>query len=144
MGLESLSPRGLVVNHLEGDPAERRVNAWLDGDASESLDPALLGVPFDGASTVRAGSRHGPDAVYVSVDVDSIDQSQAPGSVAPNPAGLDAGDVRYALRRLAECPQTLAMDVAEISPPLDLNNMTGNLGAMLVLNFFMGVAARQS
>lgn len=32
-------------------------------------------------------------------------------------------------------------DVVEISPPLDVNNMTGNLGAMLVLSFLMGIAS---
>ncbi len=31
MGLASLSPPGLIVNHLKGDPAERRVNGWLVG-----------------------------------------------------------------------------------------------------------------
>lgn len=321
MDLSSLSPPGLVVNHLKGDPAERRVNAWLEGGASPHLDAAFLGVPFDGASTVRSGSRHAPDAVrqalslyttyssetgfdmsdmraadvgdvtvvvtdmpgtfarvaatarelveagvafacvggdhsitwpllegasaalagkrlgivhfdahhdlreahfgaessgvpfrkalefsgspilgrnlvqigmsefcnspvhaeyareqgitvipalsvrrdgiesvidraleaatdgtqalYVSVDVDAIDQSQAPGTAAPNPAGLDARDVQYALRRLAGHPRTIAMDVVEISPPLDVNNMTANLGAMLVLSFFMGIASRR-
>lgn len=127
MKLTSLSPPGLVVNHLKGDPAERRVNAWLEGGVSPDLDAAT-----DGA-----------EALYVSVDVDSIDQSQAPGTAAPNPAGLDARDVQHAMRRLARCPETIAMDVVEISPPLDVNNMTANLGAMLLLNFFMGTAARR-
>ena len=31
MGLASLSPPGLIVNHLKGDPAEHRVNGWLVG-----------------------------------------------------------------------------------------------------------------
>lgn len=75
------------------------------------------------------------------MDVDAIDQSQAPGTAAPNPAGLDARDVQYALREIGAHPKTIAMDVVEISPPLDVNNMTGNLGAMLVLSFFMGIAS---
>ena len=83
----------------------------------------------------------GTDALYVSVDVDAIDQSQAPGTAAPNPAGLDARDVQYALGKIGAHPKAIAMDVVEISPPLDVNNMTGNLGAMLVLSFFMGIAS---
>lgn len=35
-----------------------------------------------------------------------------------------------------------AADIVEISPPLDINNMTGNLGAMMVLNFLMGLTMR--
>lgn len=322
MKLEGLKPPGLVVNHLKGDPDEVRANGWLEWDGSLDLDAAVLGVPFDGASTVRPGSRHGPDAVrsalafyttwssderssmvglraadigdvdvvvtdmagtfarlravvrelaergvvpisiggdhsiawpilegitaarsgrrvgvihfdahhdlreahfgaessgvpfrkalefpedavlgrnlvqigmtefcnspihanyaeemgvtvipglavrrdgidravdialeragdgtdgiYVSVDIDCIDQSQAPGTAAPNPCGLDGRDLQHALRRLARDPRVLGCDIVEISPPLDINNMTGNLGAMMVLNFLMGLATRET
>ena len=81
MALESLAPPGLVVNHLKGDPAERRVHEWLVGYASQDLD------------------------------VDAIDQSRAPGTAAPKPAGLDARDAQYALRRLGAHSKTIAMDV---------------------------------
>ena len=35
-------------------------------------------------------------------------------------------------------------EIVEISPPVDVANMTANLGAALALNFFMGVAERQA
>ncbi|MDH5409976.1 MAG: agmatinase family protein [Alphaproteobacteria bacterium] len=320
MELKGLKLPGLVVNHLKGDPDEVRANGWLEWDGSVDLDAAIIGIPFDGASTVRTGSRHGPDAVrsalayyttwssdarfsmsdlraadigdidvvvtdmagtfarvksviqdlvaggvvpisiggdhsiawpilegitaartgrrvgvvhfdahhdlreahfgaessgvpfrkalefpddavagrnlvqigmtefcnssihadyaeqmgvtvipglqvrrdgidsvidialeragdgtdgiYVSVDIDCIDQSQAPGTAAPNPCGMDGRDLQHALRRLARDPRVLGCDIVEISPPLDINNMTGNLGAMMVLNFLMGLAMR--
>ena len=69
----------------------------------------------------------GTAAIYVSIDVDAIDQSQAPGTAAPNPGGLDARDVQQALRRLAREPRCVGCDIVEISPPLDVNNMTGRL-----------------
>jgi len=50
--------------------------------------------------------------------------------------------VQVALRRLGRDPRVLGCDIVEISPPLDINNMTGNLGAMMVLNFLMGLAMR--
>ena len=53
---------GLVVNWLKGDPVETRSNSWLEWDGSWNLDAAFLGAPFDGAGTVRSGSRHAPDA----------------------------------------------------------------------------------
>ena len=322
MTLEGLKPPGLIVNHLKGDSAEIRANGWLEWDGGLDLDAAFIGVPFDGASTVRTGSRHGPDAVrsalawyttwssdarfdmrglraadigdidvvvtdmagtfarlravirelvgrgiaplsiggdhsiawpilegitaarsgrkvgivhfdahhdlreahygaessgvpfrkalefpedavegrnlvqigmadfcnsavhadyaagqgvtvipglqvrregmeraidialeragdgtdgiYLSVDIDCIDQSQAPGTAAPNPCGLDGRDVCLALRRLAADPRIVGCDIVEISPPLDINNMTGNLGAMLALNFLFGLAMRKA
>lgn len=317
-----LKPPGLVVNYLKGDPDEVRANGWMEWNGSAALDAAFLGVPFDGASTVRTGSRHGPDSVrsalalyttwssdarfdmrelrvadigdldvvvtdmagtfgrlrglvrdlvsrgivpvtiggdhsiawpilegitaarsgrplgvvhfdahhdlreahfgaessgvpfrkalefpedavagrnlvqigmtefcnspihadyaaeqgvtvipglqvrregidravdialeragdgtdgiYVSVDIDCIDQSQAPGTAAPNPCGLDGRDVQHALRRLAADPRVIGLDIVEISPPLDINNMTGNLGAAMALNFLMGLAMRKA
>jgi len=313
-----LKPPGVVVNRLRGDPHEHRAHGWLEWDGALDLDAALLGIAFDGASTVRTGSRHGPDAVrealsyyttyssferhdmhglrvadigdadvvvtdmagtfervrliahelisdgvvlvsiggdhsitwpllegatqahagkrvgvihfdahhdlreahfgaessgvpfrkalefpdnpvrgsdlvqiglcefansaehaayaadmgitvipalevrqrgigdvidnaleiagdgtdalYVSLDIDVIDQSQAPGTAAPNAAGLDARDLQEALRRLARDPRIIGLDIVEISPPFDTDNRTGNVGAQLVLNFLLGLA----
>lgn len=317
-----LSPPGLVVNTMRGDPAERRAGGWLAWDGALDLDAAIVGVPYDGASVVRSGSRHGPDAIrqammyfttwssfekrdmgrlraadvgdvpvvltdmattfaritdtvaelvgrgcapiliggdhsiafphmrgilkgmgtdkrlgvihfdahhdlreahlgaessgvpfrkalelldgrvrgrnlvqvgmaeftnarslsdyaegvgatvisglevrrrgiddvidealvtasdgvdglYVSVDIDCIDQSQAPGTAAPNPFGLDARDVQAALRRVAAHPLFVAADLVEISPPFDPRNITGATGASLVLSILWGLASRK-
>jgi formimidoylglutamase len=84
----------------------------------------------------------GTDALYVTVDVDAIDHSQAPGTAAPNPNGLDARDVYRAVRRIARVPQVAGMDVVQISPALEHGNLTGNVGAMLALSFLAGVSER--
>lgn len=316
----NLDPPGLVVNALKGDPHEHRAHRWLEWDGTADLDCALVGIPFDGASVVRTGSRHGPDAVrralagyttfssstgqlisglraadigdlrvvltdmrgtfariretvaaivsrgivpvvvggdhsttwpvlegltdafagrrvgiihfdqhhdlreshfgaessgvpfrkalsfpgqpilpcnlvqiglgeftnspvhagfareqgitvipatmvfeqgldaavtqaleragdgtdaiYVSVDIDVIDQAQAPGTAAPNAYGLDARDLARAVRRIARTPAVAGIDIVEISPELEPLNLTANTGAMLVLSFLAGVAER--
>jgi formiminoglutamase len=84
----------------------------------------------------------GTDAIYVSIDVDAIDHSQAPGTAAPNPNGLDARELYRALRRIARRPEVVGMDVVEISPTLEPGNLTGNVGAMLALSFLAGVSER--
>ena len=84
----------------------------------------------------------GTDAIYVSIDVDVIDHSQAPGTAAPNPNGLDAREVFRALRRIARRPDVVGMDVVEISPTLEPGNLTGNVGAMLALSLLAGVSER--
>ena len=63
MGEPNLKRPGVVVNWLKGDPAESRANEWLEWDGTWDLDAAFVGAPFDGAGTVRSGSRHAPDAV---------------------------------------------------------------------------------
>jgi formimidoylglutamase len=84
----------------------------------------------------------GTDALYVSIDIDSVDHSQAPGTAAPNPNGLDARDLYRAVRRIARRPDVVGMDVVEISPTLEHGNLTGNVGAMLALSFLAGVSER--
>jgi len=84
----------------------------------------------------------GTDAIYVSVDIDCIDQSQAPGTAAPNPCGLDSRDVQAALRRIAGNPKVIGFDLVEIAPPFDVQGITGRTCAALVLNFLYGLAAR--
>ena len=83
------------------------------------------------------------DAIYVSVDIDCIDQSQAPGTAAPNPFGLDARDVQEALRTIGAHRKTVGMDLVEISPPFDRGDMTGRTGASLILSFLYGMSARR-
>jgi formimidoylglutamase len=84
----------------------------------------------------------GTDAIYCSVDIDSIDQSQAPGTAAPNPCGLDARDVQAALRRIGAHPKAVGFDLVEIAPPFDRDDITGRTGAMLVLSFLYGLSTR--
>jgi formimidoylglutamase len=86
----------------------------------------------------------GTDAIYVSVDIDCIDQAQAPGTAAPNPFGLDLRDIQEALRLIGNAPKTVGMDLVEIAPPFDRDNMTGRAGASLVLSFLYGLATRSS
>jgi formimidoylglutamase len=84
----------------------------------------------------------GTEGIYVSVDIDSIDQAQAPGTAAPNPFGLDLRDVQEALRMIGSHPKAIGMDLVEISPSFDHDNMTGRAGASLVLSFLYGLAGR--
>jgi formimidoylglutamase len=86
----------------------------------------------------------GTDALYVSVDIDCIEQSQAPGTAAPNPFGLDARDLQLALRSLGESSKLVGADLVEISPPFDPRNITGGTGASLILSLLYGLAKRKS
>lgn len=86
----------------------------------------------------------GTDAIYISIDIDGIDQSAAPGTPAPNPFGIDGRDICMAIRQFAEHPKTIGMEITEIVPAYDPDNMTSNLGAIMFLNFCYGVSLRAS
>lgn len=66
----------------------------------------------------------GYDAIYLSFDIDSVDPAYAPGTGTPEPFGLTNLTVLRILKELIERLPIKAMDVVEISPPLDINNIT--------------------
>lgn len=82
----------------------------------------------------------GTDAIYLSVDIDVLDLSQAPGTAAPNPFGLHAHDVQYAMRRIGASGKLIGADLVEISPPFDPRNLTGSVGASLILSLLYGLS----
>jgi len=82
----------------------------------------------------------GTDAIYLSVDIDCLDHAQAPGTAAPNPFGLDAHDVQYAVRRIGASGKLIGADLVEISPPFDPRNITGATGASLILSLLYGLS----
>lgn len=80
------------------------------------------------------------DAIYITLDVDGVDQSHAPGTAAPNPFGLDGRAVIAALQQIASHRSCIGMEITELSPPADLNGMTANWAAAAVMHFFYGLA----
>ena len=106
------------------------VQAWEEGVRS-AIDTALA----------RA---EGADGIFISIDIDGIDQAWCPGTAAPNPFGLDGRDVTMAVRRLARDPRILGMEVTELSPPTDVADMTSNWAAITMMNFFYGLAAQRA
>ncbi|HLW58519.1 MAG TPA: agmatinase family protein [bacterium] len=89
----------------------------------------------------RAGEA---DAIYISIDVDGVDQSSAPGTAAPNPFGLDGRDVIMAVRELAAQRKCAGLEIVELSPPTDHFGMTANWAAAVVMNFFYGLAQQKA
>jgi len=84
----------------------------------------------------------GTNAIYLSIDMDCLDQSFAPGVSAPSPAGLTSWDVLNAAFMAGKHPLVKGIDIVEISPPLDVNNLTSNIGATSILYFLGGLNER--
>ena len=77
----------------------------------------------------------GTDAVYVSVDIDVVDASQAPGTGAPVFEGIRATDLLDAMSILSEYECVKAIDLCEVSPPIDSNGRTAYLAASALIGF---------
>lgn len=84
--------------------------------------------------------RHIPDdaSVYLTVDMDGFDPAYAPGVSHPVPGGLTARQVLSLIQ--SSHWKLIGMDVVEINPSMDTNNLTAILAARL-LHEGMGHAA---
>lgn len=67
--------------------------------------------------------------VYLSLDIDGIDPSYAPGTGTPEPFGLTPSDVRFIINELGG--RLVGFDVVEVCPPYD-NGNTSILAARMI------------
>jgi agmatinase len=85
-----------------------------------------------------------PDHLFISLDVDVVDPSAAPGTGSPEPGGLSAHDILRIVRRLAAEVGIVGMDVVEVSPPYDAgNSITALLAHRTVMEALTGTAMRR-
>lgn len=74
--------------------------------------------------------------IYVSIDIDVIDPSMAPGTDRTEPGGISSRDLIYFIQRLKFLRNKKIYDVVEVNPKKDVNNMTVELAAKLVSEIF--------
>ncbi|WP_027555929.1 agmatinase family protein [Bradyrhizobium sp. Cp5.3] len=106
-------------------------------------DIRKMGWP-DAICAVLRHVSEGVDGVYLSVDIDAVDQAHAPGTSVPNPGGLLTYEVLDVVFEIAARAHVLALDITEVSPPLDRDDMTSKLAAQIVLNVMAGVVSRET
>lgn len=81
------------------------------------------------------------EVVYVSLDIDVLDQAFAPGVSAASPGGLTPRELFSAMYLLGRDHTVEAVDVMELSPPLDRDNITEKTAAEAIAHFLCGVAS---
>ena len=91
----------------------------------------LFGNIEDVCDTIMENLRN-CDGLYISVDIDVVDPAFAPGTGYPEPGGLSSQELLYFIRRLKLLKNLRGIDLVEICPKKDVNNMTVRLGAKIV------------
>ncbi|MBA3778941.1 MAG: agmatinase [Chloroflexi bacterium] len=109
--------------HFMREIEERGFDAVIDDAISEALD--------------------GPDAIYLSVDIDVIDPGMAPGTGTPEPGGLLTRELLRAVRRVAGSVELAGMDVVEVSPPYDHAEVTAMAAHRAVLEAICALAVKK-
>ncbi|MFX1395816.1 MAG: arginase family protein [Promethearchaeota archaeon] len=79
-------------------------------------------------------NKSGIKNLYISIDIDALDPSIAPGTGYAIPGGFTYREMWKILKVLASRFKIIAFDVVEVAPNLDLpNNLTCNLAAKLIV-----------
>jgi agmatinase len=90
----------------------------------------LQGIPKIAAAVVD--QLQGVDALYLTLDIDCLDPAYAPGTGTPEAGGLSTRDLLEFLRVIFAQLPVRALDIVEVSPPLDHQDMT-SLAAIKVI-----------
>nr|NKB47607.1 formimidoylglutamase [Legionellales bacterium] len=72
------------------------------------------------------------DHIYLSVCLDVFAQAFAPGVSAPQPLGITPKQLRPLLTLIFNSRKVIACDIAELSPPWDVDGRTAKLAAFLI------------
>jgi agmatinase len=82
------------------------------------------------------------DALYVSVDLDVLDSSIAPGHSLPEPGGLGYRQLRAILAEVARRGRVIGFDVVELNPARDPSGITARVATWTVTHFLSEIFER--
>ena len=111
------------------DRAEIQGLRELDGRWATSRDILERGP----SEVVREAVPEG-GSLYVSVDLDVLDSSIAPGHSLPEPGGLGYRELRALLAEVARRGPVIGFDVVELNPARDPSGATARVAAWIVVH----------
>ncbi len=79
---------------------------------------------------------------YVTIDIDSLDISTAPGVGSPSPGGFSFNQLIGMLEALSKKGNIVCFDFVEVAPQYDHSETTTRVAAMIML-YFMGFIQKQ-
>ena len=85
----------------------------------------------------------GCDGVFLSVDIDVVDPSMAPGTGTPEPGGMTSRELLEAVRRICWELPIVGIDIVEVCPPYDSADITALLANRVVLEALSAIAKRR-
>ncbi|UOE93963.1 agmatinase family protein [Alkalihalobacillus sp. LMS39] len=82
------------------------------------------------------------DTIYVTVDMDVLDQSVGPGAPASTPGGMATDELFQAVYTAGRNPKVKAMDIVCLDPLKDVGEHTVKVGVHTMLSFLTGYKQR--
>jgi len=141
-GADHVSEENVAIVGLRDlDEAERP--AVRDSDVTAytmtDIDERGISTVLDEAIAVASD---GVDGVHVSLDMDCLDPTEAPGVGTPVRGGVSYREAHLAMEKLArrdrraDGDMLASLELVEVNPILDRNNATAELGVELVASAF--------
>ncbi len=77
--------------------------------------------------------------IYVSIDIDALDPSTAPGTGTPEPGGFTYLQMREMLTALPKKGNIVGFDLVEVNPLYDPAGVTAQIAARLIIDFLAAI-----
>lgn len=117
VGLENIYVSG--VRSISASVSDiEKPNFCTSEQIEESMDP------------LEIINEHIEEPIYLSIDMDVVDPSFAPGVGNPEPFGLSSYSMKELVSNLAT--SLVGMDIVEVNPKYDNSEITSNLAARLI------------
>jgi arginase len=122
-----------IVGVRDLDPGERELLRTRHVHVFTMTDIDRRGISSVMEEAIAAVSRNGR-RIHLSLDLDALDPSEAPGVGTPVRGGLSYREAHLSMELIASSGRLCSMDVVEVNPILDRENATAALAVGLVLS----------
>lgn len=131
-----LDARNVVLVGLRSvDAAERALIEQLPITAFSMSDIDRQGITEVVTEALEIAG-DGVDGIHVSLDLDWLDPTEAPGVGTPVRGGVSYREAHTAMELLGDQEVLRSMDIVEVNPTLDRNNETAELATELAASAF--------
>jgi len=136
-GMRNVSPENfLYVGLKDMDAAEIE---FLRRESVSTI--TMLDIAERGLSRARLAIdalRRKVDMIWVSMDMDAIDEEYAPGVGMPTPGGLTRREILSLAQYIGKTCRLAGLDIVEMSPAKDIEGKTVSLALELIARFLGG------
>jgi arginase len=132
-------PKNVALIGIRSVDPQERINVRKSGIMSftmRDIDERGMRSVMDEA--IRIAS-NGTEGIHVSLDLDAVDPSEAPGVGTPVKGGLSYREAHLALEMVADSRKLLSIDCVEVNPVIDDANRT----AILAVEFLCSALGKR-
>jgi agmatinase len=134
--------KGIIQIGIRGIGSARAGDLADVAEAKPCIQVTARDIRREGFAAVRDAIPVAATRFYVTLDLDAFDPAIAPGVVAPSFGGLDYLTVLETLEVLADRGSIIGMDIVELAPPHDVNDLTALLAARVAVDAMVLMSRR--